>query len=234
MAFNGLFPAVPNTVFLGGIFVAVGDTNGDGFADIVVAPDATGGPLVQLFSGKTLMQTGDPVAALLLSFNAYDPALRSGVRVALGDVDGDGRAEIITAPGAGAGPLVQIFDGRTGALRSAFNAYDPTFLGGVFVAAGDVNGDGKAEIITGSGVAPQVNVFNAANSSLLQSYFAFDSTLTGGVRVAATEVNGKPAIVAGTGPGQQPEVRVQDALTLAILDDFFAYNPLFEGGVFVS
>jgi hypothetical protein len=121
-------------------------------------------------------------------------------------------------------------------MRSAFNAYDPAFTGGVFVAAGDVNGDGRAEIITGAGVAPQVKVFNAANAVALQSYFPFDGNFTGGVRVAAVDANadGRADIVAGEGPGGVPLVRVQDALTLANLDFFFAYDPLFTGGVFVG
>jgi hypothetical protein len=57
--------------------------------------------------------------------------------VAVADLDGDGRAEIITAPGAGAGPHVKAFrrnpDGSITEVTSFF-AYDPGFLGGVFVA----------------------------------------------------------------------------------------------------
>jgi uncharacterized repeat protein (TIGR01451 family) len=221
LSFNAYDPA-----FLGGLFVAAGDVNGDGPAEIITAPDAGGGPLVKVFNGTD--------ASLRLAFNAYTPAFLGGVHVAAGDLNGDGRAEIITAPGFGGGPLVQAFDGKTAALLIAFDAYAPAFIGGVFVAAGDINGDGKAEIITGANGAPQVNVFNSATGSLQQSYFAFDATFTGGVRVAATVVNGKPAIVAGEGPGGLPEVRIQDALTLAVLDDFFAYDPLFQGGVFVG
>jgi hypothetical protein len=213
--------------FRKGLFVAAGDVNGDGHAEIITAPDAGGGPLIKVFNGSD--------ASLLVAFNAYDPALLTGVHVAAGDLNGDGKAEIITAPGQGGGPLVKAFDG-TGALLLAFNAYNPTFSGGVFVAAGDVNGDGKADIITGANGAPHVEVFNSANGSLLLSYFAFDSTSTSGVRVAATDMNadGKADIVAGAGPGGLPEVRIQDALTLAMLDDFFAYDPLFSGGVFVG
>lgn len=80
-----------------------------------------------------------------------DPAFRSGVRVAAGDVTGDGVADIITAAGPGGGPHVKVFDGRSGQALRSFNAFDAGFQGGVFVAAGDVNGDGRDDILVGNG-----------------------------------------------------------------------------------
>jgi hypothetical protein len=56
------------------------------------------------------------------------------VRVAVGDVNGDGRADIITAPGPGGGPDVRVFDGTSAALLSESLPYDAAFSGGVFVA----------------------------------------------------------------------------------------------------
>ena len=46
---------------------------------------------------------------------------------------------------------VKAFTTRTLTNTASFFAYTPTFTGGVRVAAGDVNGDGAADIITGSG-----------------------------------------------------------------------------------
>src|SRR5439155_16929620 len=87
-----------------------------------------------------------------------------GVRVAVRDVTGDGVTDIITAPGAGGGPHIKVFNGATGALIREFFAYGSNFTGGVYVAAGDVNGDGIADIITGAGAGggPHGKVFNGA------------------------------------------------------------------------
>ena len=102
-------------------------------------------------------------------------------------------ADIITGAGAGGGPHVKVFDGRTGARLQSFFAYDPAFTGGVHVAAGDVNGDGKADIITGGGRRrrpERQGVRRHRPARCCTSFFAFDPTFTGGVSVAVGDVNG--------------------------------------------
>jgi hypothetical protein len=128
-----------------------GDVNGDGRDDIITGADAGGAPHVKVFDGAS--------GAELRSFFAYSPSFAGGVRVAAGDVNGDGRADIITGAGSGAGPHVKVFDGVTSAEIRSFLAYG-AFIGGVFVAAGDVNGDGMDDIITGAdaGAGPHVKV----------------------------------------------------------------------------
>jgi uncharacterized protein (TIGR03118 family) len=165
------------SAFTGGVSVAGGDVNGDGFADIVTGAGAGGGPHVKAFSGKDGTE--------LMSFFAYDPSFTAGVFVAAGDFNGDGKADIVTGAGAGGGPHVKVFDGATGAVLESFFAYASSFTGGVRVATADVNGDGKADVITGAGTngGPHVKVFQATDLTLHDSFFAFDPTFVGGVYV---------------------------------------------------
>ena len=65
-------------------------------------------------------------------FLAYGAAFRGGVTLAAADVDGDGSVEIVTGAGTGGGPHVEAFT-ATGGVRRSFLAFDPAFLGGVFV-----------------------------------------------------------------------------------------------------
>ncbi|HEX7795884.1 MAG TPA: VCBS repeat-containing protein [Vicinamibacterales bacterium] len=216
--------------FTGGVFVAAGDVNGDGAADIIVGADAGGGPNVKVFDGAT--------GATLQSFFAYDAGFTGGVRVAAGDVNGDGVPDIVTGAGPGGAPHVKVFNGTTGALLQSFLAFSPSFTGGVFVAAGDTNNDDKADIVVGAdaGGGPQISVFDAATNSLLLSFFAFAPNFAGGVRVAAADMNGDGVadIIAGAGPGGGPAVSVFDGHSGTLMTSFFSEAPTFTGGTYVA
>ena len=219
-----------DSAFTGGVRVATADFNNDGVSDIVAAAGPGGGPHVKVIDGLT--------GAILRDFFAYSPTFTGGVFVAAGDINGDGTPDIITGSGAGGGPHVKVFDGITGAVTKSFFAYGSTFTGGVRVATGDVNGDGRVDIITGSGSGggPHVKVFNGKNLALMQSFFAFDAQFQGGVYVAAGDVNGdgKADIIVGAGQGGGPQVKVFSGLDQSLLFSFFAYAPTFTGGVTVA
>jgi fibronectin-binding autotransporter adhesin len=225
------FMAYQNS-YTGGVRVAVGDVNGDGFADIITGPGGGASPHIKVIDGSRL-GTRD---SLLMSFTAYSGNFRNGVYVAVGDVNGDGRGDIIVAPDAGAKSQVRVFDGKSGSMIASFFAYDPTFTGGVTVAAGDVNGDGLDDIIVGSGNNGHVKVFDGATTAEVQSFFAFPG-FSGGVSVAAGDLNfdGHADLIVGAGPGAPGgHVKVFDGQTGLQLLAFFAFEPNFLGGVRVA
>ncbi len=165
----------------GGVNVAAGDFNGDGVTDIIVGPGVGGGPHVKVFDGSQLSR-----GRLLASFFAYDSSVRTGLSVAAADLNGDGKADIITGAGPGGAPHVKAFDAVTLRTIASFFAYGGTFTGGVNVSAGDLNGDGRAEIITGAGVggAPHVRTFDSLTTRVVHSFLALDSTSTSGIDVS--------------------------------------------------
>ncbi len=75
---------------------------------------------------------------------------------------------------------------------TGFYAYHANFSGGVDVAAGDVSGDGKYEIITAAGPSggPHVQAFsyNAGNLNIVTSFYAYEPQFTGGVKISAGNV----------------------------------------------
>jgi hypothetical protein len=220
-----------------------------------VGADAGNQPLVQVFN---------PDGSLKYSFTAYNPNFRGGVRVAVGDITGDGIPDIVTAPGPGMAPDVKVFDGSSGAEIANFMAYADVFTGGVYVAVADVNGDGRPDIITGAGQGggPHVRVFDGKwvvpplhghgqpvdlstpptatpplmGTGILTEFFAYDPRFTGGVRVAAADLTGAghAEIITGAGPGGGPHVRVIDPTTGKELASFMAFASTYTGGVYVT
>jgi hypothetical protein len=213
-----------------GLWVAAADLSGNGRADIVCGADAGGPPLVRIFDAANGQRLADIMA--------YEPTFQGGVRVAVGDVNGDGANDIITAPGAGRSVTVRVFDGRNVAnVLTQFDAYDPTFGGGGFVAAGRFGGGRGMDIVTGagSGGGPHVRVFSGMGGNLLGELFAYDLGFTGGVRVGCRDVtrDGIFDIVTAPGPGMPAIVRAFDGRNRKLRFEFNAYS-IFTGGAFVA
>lgn len=161
----------------GDVSVAVGDVNGDDVLDVALGAGNGGAPRVRVLDGAT--------GAELVSTFAYAEDFRGGVNVAVGDLDGDGRAEVIAGAGVGGGPHVRVLDGTTGAERYAFMAYEEQARGGVFVTAADLNNDGTDELITGAGVggAPVVAVYDGPTGGQVMRFIAGADDDRGGAKV---------------------------------------------------
>ncbi len=168
-------------------------------------------------------------------FSAYTENYKNGISTASGDVDGDGKDEIVTGTGNGGGPQVRVFN-ADGEPKGQFFAYAENFRGGVNVAVGDIDGDGVDEIVTGAGNGggPHIRIFND-RGDLMGQFFAYDKNFRGGVNVAVGDIDGDGVdeIVTGAGNGGGPQVRIFDRHG-NVEGQFFAYDKNFRGGVRVA
>lgn len=193
--FVGSFDAYPG--FRGGAFVAVGDTDGSGRDEIITGADAGGGPHVRVFefAGGTATEEA--------GFMAYAPAFGGGIRVAAANLDADVAEEIVTGAGPGGGPHVRVFNGNGTATAVSFFAYAQAFTAGVFVAAGDADGDLRAEIVTGPGAGggPHVRMFERDGSTTAVSFMAYAPDMAAGVLPAVLNRSGSGSSQTGGSGG---------------------------------
>jgi hypothetical protein len=213
-----------------GIYVAASDLH-NGKALIAVGPGLGGPPHVKVFdliSGRMIDE-----------FYPYPKEWRCGARVALGDVNGDLIPDLVTAPGAGVIPQINVYDGRNRRLIREIQAMDRSWQGGLFVSTGDITRNGRAEIIVGTDVGGPavVRVFEVAQGRMISEFSPYPANFHAGARVALFDVNqdGVPDYVTVPGPAQRSmPLKAYDGQTRRVLTEFYPYGPAFGGGAFVA
>jgi len=167
---------------LGWSVAGAGDVNGDGYADVIVGAylysageSGEGAAFVFLGSASGIASGNPATAAAQLESNQADAHLGGSVAGA-GDVNGDGYADVIV--GADGVDLFQIGEGAafvflgsasgiasgnpaTAAAVLESSQRDAS-LGSSVAGAGDVNGDGFADVIVG---APFYTAFNPSEGA---------------------------------------------------------------------
>ncbi len=237
--------------FTGGVFVATGDFDTDGVPDLVVTPDVGGGPRVLVYSGKNFQVVAD-------FLGIDDAGFRGGARPTAGDINRDGVDDLVIAAGFGGGPRIAGYNGTTifGAtaqnppvkLFADFFAFEPTLTNGVFVAIGDIDGDGFGDVIAGGGPGGGPRVTGFSGSALLSgarvpiaNFFAGEESNRGGIRLAVEDfdADGTLDLIAGAGENGGSRVTVYPLSTLGgtltppILSQFDAF-PDSIAGVYVG
>jgi hypothetical protein len=143
-------------------------------------------------------------------FMAFEAEFTGGVNLAVGDVTGDGKADVVVGAGVGGAPRVRVFDVETGRALQDFYAYEEDFRGGAGVAVVDLDRDGKAEVVTGAGVGggPLVRIFSGDTGRQIDAYYAAEPDARDGVRVGVSQTqSGVFLVTADTGVGGVKQYR---------------------------
>jgi hypothetical protein len=151
-----------------------------------------------------------------------------GVNTAAGDIDGDGKADIVVALGASSNTNPALVAAYTadGKLIPGSDFIALSTMYGANIAAADFDGDGKAEIVVGAGSntsnPAQVRIFtyNPDSETIEDTGIDFKAfTVKGGVNIAAGDVDGDgvPELItaAGAKSGNSPGVSVWEVETSA-------------------
>jgi hypothetical protein len=165
--------------FTFGGFVTAGDIDHDGKAEWVVTPELRGGPRVIIFRLDPADPRGFDVVANF--FGIKDDTFRDGARATLGDVNGDGVLDVFAIAAFNGGPRIALYDGKDVLVASGQNRAPNKLVGDFFaapsgadegrggraIAAGDVTGDGVADlIVTGDnllGTGNRITIYSGAD-----------------------------------------------------------------------
>lgn len=231
---TGLWPAVPTGITAAGP-IAIQNTPSTSNVVVGSLPGHPG--RLAIYNNGTLLHSTDPFAGFT-----------GGVRVATGDVNGDGTDDIAVSPGDGGGPRVRIYDGKTFGTLADFFAIESTFRGGYYVSLGDINGDEHADVVgmAGEGGGPRTTVLSgqqllSGQLVVLANFFAYEPQLRNGGMTASADVDGDgyDEVFTAPGLGGGPRVRVFDGRALtngafSTFADFFAADPNSRYGVNIA
>lgn len=201
------------------------DLGGDGVNEIVVAYGYQARPQVKIFRSD---------GSLVNEWFPYGVGFEGKVIVAAGDLNGDGKQEVVTSPGEGGGPQVRIFNGF-GEPIGGFFAGDPGYRNGTELAVGDIDGDGIDEIVVSMRTDDNTNIIKSFDGKGNLLDFTVERAVEGIIepsRIFMYDVDddGKDELIVGAGFGEKPVVKVYDTDGTEILS-FMAYGENFLGGV---
>ncbi|SBT37394.1 FG-GAP repeat domain-containing protein [Micromonospora auratinigra] len=204
--------------------VAVADVTGDGRQDIVVGIDAADG--TQTSSVLVYAQQAGGTYAALPKITAHG-GYNSNVRLAVADIDADGRTDVALSSSAGIDVLYQ----RNGRLAAPVLAAGR----GEDVAIADVTGDGRPDLVVAR-VQGEVRIYPQTSSHTFPTYTTVTGPYTAGVPVdqvfvADLNADGRPDLAQFYGHGTWVRLRRADgsyaaATTYRAPADANGYRPV--------
>ena len=166
--------------FFGDSVATAGDVNGDGYSDIIVgapyydSPESNEGKVFAYYGSATGLGSNGTPSNADWSEDGYDLTnLYFGDSVSTaGDINGDGYSDVVIGgPGYNVNRgIASVYLGSSGGIstfhRYYYGAQELDLVGESVGTAGDINGDGYADIIIGSGQSNAIHVVKGAGTGL--------------------------------------------------------------------
>jgi len=209
---DGTFqPALTFNDLEGAVSIAVADVNGDGKLDVVLLGGCPGPPLCLKGDGAVTVLRGNGDGTFGPDYPYYDSGGRQALAIAVADLNGDGKPDVVAANQCTSQPCTQVFHGVVGVLLGTGDTSNPfqpvvNYSGGNHtsdVAIADVNGDGKPDIVemdAGAGVGGAgVGVLIGNGNGTFQPRVGYGTGGYAGGSIVVADVNqdGKLDIVVG-------------------------------------
>ena len=177
--------------------------------------------------------------AVIAQKMVFETDFQGGLRVAMADVDGDKTPEILAASGPGRMGEIRVFKQQSVGGTTVLNEltayrtipFGTAYRGGVDVAGGEVDGNGREDIVAAMSTGPgTVKIFLSTNApdpianEAYRTIVPFGASFNGGASVAVADIgtfrdgqllnatipDNKVEIIVGSGVGMSPSVKAYD------------------------
>ncbi len=133
-----------------------------------------------MFSGKG--------GSVIKRFKPFGSNYAGGLSVALGDLTGDGIAEIVVGRAGNSGSGVRVYEGKSFSRIAAFQAFPGTDSGGIDVATAQTQSHGDVVVVSSLKLGGVVRYYSL-DGSLLSVLHPYGSSAGFGITVATADLN---------------------------------------------
>jgi len=216
---NGFF--VFENGYKGGEQIAHIDLDGNGRRDLLVV------------SGNKIMAWRDD-GQLYMKLYPYTANYKGELKVAIGDLNRDGRMEIYVSPSLGYSKPIKIYTRNGKQMKRDWYPFGTSYNGGYSIAVQkDKTPIGRNSLVVAkASQTPEVSIYDY-HYNLAFDWYAFNSGINAGVNVATGDLDNDKhdEIIIGAGKGLQPIIYVFNKQGKQLYEEFSVYTSLDKTGI---
>ncbi len=188
--------------------VAIGDVNGDGKPDLVVVNNCASNNNCSNGVVSVLLGNGDGTFQSAVSYSSTG---ENAISVAIADVNGDAKQDVVVVNNCADnncnnGSVSVLLGNGDGTLQAAVG-YNSSGQSAMFVAVGDLNGDGKLDLAVANQCVSNSNCSNGVVSVLLGNG---DGTFNSAVNYSTTGVYSNSIAIGDINGDRHPDLTVSN------------------------